>query len=259
MKSGLYACAGASATASAAACAKRFDEPITKLSNVYFGLAPSCGSAVATGRGLAAASAGSGSSATVSETRTSCPSASRVAARTRPRKWLSIHSRVKSFGTTTTNASSLRCAPPAAANHVAWVVSLRVSRKRRETSSQRLSAVRSPTCSNVVLDAPLGSREARAYHPPKEPSEPSPADLLGSNRHRFAGIFPLSTRISTAVENVVGCASAGDSRASCAAVSRAARPRRGVDNQVPEGSSILPLRRARRVRAATVAKAPLHS
>jgi hypothetical protein len=38
MKSGLYACAGASATASAAACAKRFDEPITKRSNVYFGL-----------------------------------------------------------------------------------------------------------------------------------------------------------------------------------------------------------------------------
>src|SRR5881398_10656 len=37
MKSGLYACAGASATASAAACAKRFDEPITKWSKVYFG------------------------------------------------------------------------------------------------------------------------------------------------------------------------------------------------------------------------------
>ena len=37
MKSGLYACAGASATASAAACANRFDEPITNESNVYFG------------------------------------------------------------------------------------------------------------------------------------------------------------------------------------------------------------------------------
>src|SRR5919201_286318 len=32
MKSGLYACAGASATASAAACAKRFEEPITESS-----------------------------------------------------------------------------------------------------------------------------------------------------------------------------------------------------------------------------------
>src|SRR5205823_3358865 len=40
MKRGLYACAGASATASAAAWAKRFDEPITNESNVYFGLTP---------------------------------------------------------------------------------------------------------------------------------------------------------------------------------------------------------------------------
>ena len=40
MKSGLYACAGASATASAAAWAKRFDEPITKESKVYFVLKP---------------------------------------------------------------------------------------------------------------------------------------------------------------------------------------------------------------------------
>ena len=41
MKSGLYACAGASATASAAAWAKRFDEPMTNESKVYFGLRPS--------------------------------------------------------------------------------------------------------------------------------------------------------------------------------------------------------------------------
>jgi len=40
MKSGLYACAGASATASAAACAKRFDEPMTKESKVYLVLKP---------------------------------------------------------------------------------------------------------------------------------------------------------------------------------------------------------------------------
>ena len=37
MNSGLYAFAGASATATAAACAKRLDWPMTKLSNVYFG------------------------------------------------------------------------------------------------------------------------------------------------------------------------------------------------------------------------------
>ena len=38
MNSGLYAFAGASATATAAAWAKRLDWPMTKLSNVYFGL-----------------------------------------------------------------------------------------------------------------------------------------------------------------------------------------------------------------------------
>ena len=37
MKSGLYALAGASATATAAAWAKRFDPPMTKLSKLYFG------------------------------------------------------------------------------------------------------------------------------------------------------------------------------------------------------------------------------
>jgi hypothetical protein len=37
MKSGLYALAGASATATAAAWANRFDCPMTKLSKVYFG------------------------------------------------------------------------------------------------------------------------------------------------------------------------------------------------------------------------------
>src|SRR5919112_777191 len=38
MNSGLYALAGASATATAAACANRFPEPMTKVSKVYFGL-----------------------------------------------------------------------------------------------------------------------------------------------------------------------------------------------------------------------------
>ena len=37
MKSGLYACAGASATASAAACAKRLRRADDEESNVYFG------------------------------------------------------------------------------------------------------------------------------------------------------------------------------------------------------------------------------
>src|SRR6476620_5510316 len=190
MKSGLYACAGASATASAAAWANRLDEPITKMSNVYLGLAPGCGSAVGVARGAApAASAGSACSATVSETRISRPTASRVAARTSPRKWLSIHSRVKSFGTTTTNASSLSCAPPAAPNHVAWVVSLSVSRRRRETSSQRWSAVRSPAGSNAVFDAPLAVAGARAYHPPKAPSETHCPRQAGEKGHNLQGFL----------------------------------------------------------------------
>src|SRR4029453_1963518 len=38
MNSGLYAFAGDSATATEAACANRFDEPMTNVSNVYLGL-----------------------------------------------------------------------------------------------------------------------------------------------------------------------------------------------------------------------------
>jgi hypothetical protein len=53
MKSGLYACAGASATASAAAWANRFDDPMTKESKVYLALNPPlsgrCGTSRSTG------------------------------------------------------------------------------------------------------------------------------------------------------------------------------------------------------------------
>jgi hypothetical protein len=38
MNSGLYAFAGDSATATEAACANRLDEPMTNVSNMYFGL-----------------------------------------------------------------------------------------------------------------------------------------------------------------------------------------------------------------------------
>ncbi len=38
MNSGLYALAGDSATATLAACANRLDEPMTNVSNMYFGL-----------------------------------------------------------------------------------------------------------------------------------------------------------------------------------------------------------------------------
>ena len=98
MKSGLYACAGASATASAAACAKRFDEPITNRSNVYFGLMP--GAARAAARRLDERPRPAvASRSTESWIRRCRPVASRTTARISSTKWPSIHSRVKSFGT----------------------------------------------------------------------------------------------------------------------------------------------------------------
>ena len=42
MNSGLYAFAGASATATAAACAKRLLDPMTNVSNVYLRLSRAC-------------------------------------------------------------------------------------------------------------------------------------------------------------------------------------------------------------------------
>src|SRR5947199_3580631 len=145
MKRGLYACAGASATASAAACAKRFDEPITNRSNVYLGFIPESIApppdrfGVSVGAGVAAGIR----SVTESATRRSWPVTSRTAAPIRPRKCPSIHSRVKSFGTPRTKASSESPAPSASANHVRYVVSLRAPLSRPATSFHRLSAVSS--------------------------------------------------------------------------------------------------------------------
>src|SRR6476646_945162 len=164
MKSGLYACAGASATASAAACAKRFDEPITNRSNVYFGFIPESMEPAAPCR--LGASSGMGASAgvrsvTESATRRSWPVTSRTAAPISPRKWPSIHSRVKSFGTPRTKASSESSAPSASANHVRYVVSLRAPLSRPATSFHRLSAVSSIGRSTPRYHSPLrlGERE----------------------------------------------------------------------------------------------------
>src|SRR5215210_2348948 len=142
MKSGLYAWAGASATASAAAWAKRFEEPITNESKVYFAFSPTlCGS-----RRCWASAAAAGSpttSLTESWTWRSWPVASPTAARIRPMKWPSIQSRVKSFGTASTNSSSLRSSPSTWSNHVRYVVSLRAPLSRPATSLQSPSAVSS--------------------------------------------------------------------------------------------------------------------
>src|SRR5580765_2729610 len=144
MKSGLYACAGASATASAAACANRFDEPITNESKVYFGFMPAFGELSSEERLGGGATLGRSSGlglATVSAIRRSCPVTSRTAAEMKPRKWPSIHSLVKSFGTPITNVSSVSSLPLAPPNHVRYVVVLSVPRKRSETSAHSVSAV----------------------------------------------------------------------------------------------------------------------
>src|ERR671925_977926 len=160
MKSGLYACAGDSATASAAACAKRFDEPMTNESKVYLGLRPPS-LCLRLGSADEAATVSRGRSATVSLMRRSCPVASRAAAPISPRKWPSIHSRVKSFGTEMTRLSSVSSTPSASANHVRYVVSLSAPLSRPATSDHRLCAVSSTwrlTRRDPLLHSPPGGR-----------------------------------------------------------------------------------------------------
>src|SRR5437868_6595452 len=160
MKSGLYACAGASATARAAACAKRFDDPMTNESKVYLAFRlPS----VCLRGGLAeAATVSCGWSTMVRRMRRSWPVASRAAALIRPRKWPSIHSRVKSFGTEIASVSSVNSTPSASANHVRYVVSLRAPLSRPATSDHRLCAVSSTwrlTRLDPLLPSPPGDAE----------------------------------------------------------------------------------------------------
>src|SRR5919204_2040629 len=142
MKSGLYACAGASATASAAACANRFDDPITNESNVYLGLSVPLESARCFG-GSGAGGTPSGCSRTSSLIVRSWPVTSPCAAAIKPRKWPSIQSRVKSLGMLRTNSEFEILPPSTSSNHVRYVVSFRAPRSRLETSCQTPSAVSS--------------------------------------------------------------------------------------------------------------------
>src|SRR5665811_816446 len=171
MKSGLYARAGRSATARAAACAKRFEEPMMKRSKVYFGLTPvgevqtslrSTSSRTGSGAVDSVTSASRGS-ATESRTPHSCPTRSFTVARRRSRKCPSIHSRVNSLGTDTTKKSSFSSLPPAAPNQVWKVASLRASRSRSATAAQRLSALSRSECSTCLTVHPPSRAEVRAY------------------------------------------------------------------------------------------------
>src|SRR6266542_2264721 len=200
MKRGLYACAGASATASAAACAKRFDEPITNESKVYFGLSPTPGDSR---RGASAGAAGSpATSLTASWTCRSRPVASPTAARIRPMKWPSIQSRVKSFGTASTNSSSLSSSPSTWLNHVRYVVSLRAPLSRPETSLQSTSAVSSiegstPAAALLVEERKSGEHSSVRAAPQHEliccHGRQKQADLQGKPRppHRHPQVWTV--------------------------------------------------------------------
>src|SRR6266487_6354532 len=167
MKRGLYCCAGASATTSAAACAKRFDEPITKESNVYLGLRPPPpGTATV---GLTSRLRDCGSSRTAITTRRCVPVQSVTAARISSRKCPRIQVFEKSFGTAMTKRSSVRSSPRASPNQVLYVVSLRASRRRLETSVQSSSALSSSCCSIWCGRAPYGPAGRPSIAPPRAP------------------------------------------------------------------------------------------
>src|SRR6266508_5481705 len=200
MKSGLYACAGASATARAAACANRFDDPITNRSKVYFGFIPESTDPLPACLGMLSA-AGIGvsigvRSLTERAMRRSWPVTSRTAAPIRPRKCPSIHSRVKSLGTPRTKASSERSAPPASANQVRYVVSLRAPLSRPATSFHRLSAVSSIGRSTP----PYHSSPAQGSGEHTSVSDDLQRVETGEEFLRICRAFPHSTQLSTPVE-----------------------------------------------------------
>src|SRR5512133_852083 len=200
MNRGLYACAGASATARAAACANRFDDPITNRSNVYFGFIPESTDPLPACLGrLSAAGIGASigmRSLTERAMRRSWPVTSLTAAPIRPRKWPSIHSRVKSLGTPSTNVSSESSAPSASANQVRYVVSLRAPLSRPATSLHRLSAVSSIGRSTPPYHSSRarGSGEHTSVPEDRQRVETG-EEIPGICRH-----FPHSTRLSTPVE-----------------------------------------------------------
>ena len=143
-------------------------------------------------------------SRTVSVTRTSRASASRAAALTKPRKCPSIHSRVKSFGTTSENVSSLSSPAVASPNQVAYVVSLSASRSRPETSSHRRSAVGSVVCSTLrrLLSTGRGEgehssvRDRGSMCPNRPTFRPKTGLFAGKYRrpHMFPHLWTVSAR-----------------------------------------------------------------
>src|SRR3954468_12955825 len=181
MKSGLYDCAGDSATASAAAWAKRLLAPITNTSNVYLGLMPvaapkrASDGAVAGGSKSALASTTSGRSAareraaacatwTRSSTTRWCSAA---AASSRLEKWPSIQLLVNSLGTPTTRRDSSCSMAVAFPNHVAKVPAFSIRARRWEMVSQLVSAAGSRdmrTASVTRYRGPVQHQRRRVAH-----------------------------------------------------------------------------------------------
>src|SRR2546430_4431404 len=132
---------------------------MTKRSKVYLGLVTTvsvCARSSPKGMGSVLAAL---SSRTRKATRSSAPYSSLAADRRNARKCSSIHSRVKSLGTTTVKTPSPT--PPASAcpNQVWKVVSLRVSLSLPETPCQR----RCPLLS-VVASPPLTAPSTTPQH-----------------------------------------------------------------------------------------------
>src|SRR5918911_1094194 len=158
---------------------------MTNESKVYFELRPL--SLCLRGGSADVVTVSRGLSATVSRMRRSCPVASRAAAPISPRKWPSIHSRVKSLGTEMASVSSVSSTPSASANHVRYVVSLSAPLSRPATSDHRLCAVSSSW--RLTRRGPLllsRRRGGRAYQgaPPSDNEEKERKSPL------FAGFSP---------------------------------------------------------------------
>src|SRR5919201_4565854 len=109
----------------------------------------------------------------------------------RPRKCVSIHSRVKSFGTERTKASSPRPAPSTSPNQVRNVVSLRASLSRLETSSHRLSAVSSIGCSTRAARS-CSDGKSREHSSVPEASQRPCRRIEGAKKVRNLQHFLLS-------------------------------------------------------------------
>ena len=194
---------------------------------------------------IGCAGAGRGCTRSPTAKRTSAPDALvSVAARvTRSRKWPSIQSRVKSFGTSTTSSrpsNERGCACP---NHVSYVVSVSVSRSQPATGFQRSSArVSAGFCTRPRASWVVGRGEHSTVA--VETSTP-PSDALWAKTGLFAGLSIVPHDFPHLWTTSPGVADAGNEEPEGAATSIRRHALRTVENLVRGGSSILAAPRTR--------------